>query len=418
MNTRERIILAILAGLNFTHFLDFMIMLPLGSVLMGHFNVSTEHFSLLVSAYSLSAFVSGIVAALVIDHFDRKKVLLVSYIGFLAGTAACGFAEGYWFLLAARVMAGTFGGIIGAQIMAIVADLFEYERRGQAMGVVVSSFAVALIFGVPFSQYLTQLFDGNWHAPFLMISGVGVLLTPFLFRFLPAMRGHILNKSDRQGTLREMVLLLQMSPARNALIFSCVLMIGHFLLIPFIVPFLELNMGFSDEQTPMIYLVGGLAALGSAFLLGRISDKRGKLPVFQVSVFLSLFMAFLIARMPDVPFTLVLLFFAVWFVLAVGRAVSAQAMITEMVPPEKRGRFMSFNGSVQQLGTGLASVAAGLIVYKDNTGRIQHFDWLGYASIVVLIISLLLGRYLFRDLDNDALAVDTAATTPREGESI
>jgi predicted MFS family arabinose efflux permease len=414
MNKRERIILAILAGLNFTHILDFMIMMPLGNYLMPAFGISTEMFSFLVSAYSLTAFVSGIAAAMVIDRFDRKKVLVISYIGFLLGTAACGFANGYWLLFASRVMAGLFGGIIGAQVLAIVSDLFSYERRGRAMGAVMSAFAVASIAGVPISLSLTNSFDDNWHMPFLLIAGVGLLLTPLLIRWLPSMKGHVRPAGQRRQVLLAPFSMLGTAAARNALIFSCVLMMGHFLIIPFINPFLEFNLGFSRDLTPLIYAVGGIASLVAALYLGYISDKKGKLPVFSFSVFFSLFMVLLITKMPVLPFYIVLIFFAFWFVFATGRAVTAQALISEVVPSEQRGSFMSFNGSVQQLGSGIASVAAGLIVYKDKTGRIQHFDWLGYASIVVLVISLLMGRYLFRGFDQSTMAIDTASVGSEE----
>lgn len=408
MNQKERIILAILAGLNFTHILDFMIMMPLGNYLMPYFGINAGQFSLLVSAYSISAFVAGIAAALIIDKYDRKRVLFISYIGFLLGTLACGLADSYWLLFAARVVAGLFGGIIGAQVLAIVADLFTYERRGQAMGSVMSAFAIASILGVPFSLYLTNSFNDNWHIPFLLIAGVGLILSPLILLYLPAMSDHIKKDSDRRSSVQVLSEVFRSPAARNALLFSGILMMGHFLIIPFINPFLEFNLGFSKDLTPMIYLVGGLASLVAAIYLGKISDKKGKLPVFSVSVFFSLFMVLLITKMPLVPFYLVLLFFAIWFVLATGRAVTAQAMISEVVPPSKRGSFMSFNGSMQQLGSGIASVAAGLIVYKDKSGHIQHFDWLGYASIVVLLISLLMGRYLFANLDKEAGTVEMA----------
>lgn len=408
MNNKERIILCILSGLNFTHILDFMIMMPLGNYLMPAFRINPEQFSLLVSAYSISAFIAGIAAALIIDRFDRKKVLLISYFGFILGTLACGLADTYWLLLISRVAAGLFGGIIGAQVLAIVADLFTYERRGQAMGSVMSAFAIASILGVPFSLYLTNMFNDNWHIPFLLIAGVGVILSPLIIRYIPNMSAHIKEAGSRKSSLKVMSEVFRIPAARSALLFSGLLMMGHFLIIPFINPFLEFNMGFSRDKTPMIYLVGGLASLVAALYLGRISDKRGKLPVFSLSVFLSLFMVLLITKMPLVPFYMVLVFFAIWFVFATGRAVTAQAMISEVVPSEQRGSFMSFNGSVQQLGTGLASVAAGLIVYKDKAGRIQHFDWLGYASIVVLVISLVMARYLFASMDKEVVTADAA----------
>ena len=405
MTRKERLIVVLLAGLNFTHILDFMIMMPLGNYLMPQFNISPKQFSFLVSAYSISAFASGFVAAFVVDRFDRKKVLVLCYIGFLLGTIACGFAPTYNLLFVSRILAGIFGGVIGAQVFSIIADLFAYERRGAAMGSVMSAFAVASILGVPFSLYLTNIFQDDWHIPFLLVGAVGVVLVPLIIRYIPAMNGHIPEADKKEQPLVILGKVLQTSSQRSALIFSCLLMMGHFLIIPFINPYLEFNKGFSKDLTPMIYLVGGIASLIAAIFLGRIADKKGKLPVFSLSVFFSLFMVVLITRMPTVPFTVVLVFFAIWFVFATGRAVTAQAMISEVVKPEQRGSFMSFNGSVQQLGTSIASVVAGLVVLKDKAGKIQHYEWLGYLSIVVLVASLLLGRYLFSDMDKKSPAI-------------
>jgi len=405
MTRKERLIVVLLAGLNFTHILDFMIMMPLGNYLMPQFNISPKQFTALVSAYSYSAFFSGLVAAFIVNSFDRKKVLLISYIGFIIGTIACGFAPTYKLLMAARILAGLFGGIIGAQILAIIADAFTYERRGRAMGAVMSAFAVASTLGVPFSLYLTNIFNFNWHIPFLFVGIVGVILIPLIIRFIPDMDEHIKRDDQKESLLIALEKTLPNFSQLSTLIFSGLLMMGHFLIIPFINPYLEFNKGFSKDLTPMIYLVGGLASFAAAIILGRISDRTGKLPVFTISVFFSLFMVLLITGMPNVHFSIVLIFFAVWFILATGRAVTAQAMISEIVKPEQRGSFMSFNGSIQQLGTGLASSLAGLVVLKDKVGKIQRFDWLGYLSIVVLVASLLLGRYLFSDMDKKSPAI-------------
>lgn len=404
MTKKEWIVVLILAGLNFTHILDFMIMMPLGNYLMPAFNISPWWFTVLVGTYSISACIAGIMAAFVVDRFDRKKVLLYSYIGFLLGTMACGLAESYNLLLAARILAGFFGGIIGAQVLAIIADLFSYERRGAAMGSVMSAFALASIFGVPFSLHLTNSFHGNWHIPFLLIAAVGLVLVPLIILFIPTLTGHIRSAEERTAFWKVIGVVVQTPAQRSALLFSGLLMMGHFLVIPFINPYLEFNKGFSRSDTPDIYLYGGLASLVAAIVLGKIADKKGKLPVFTASVFLSILMVPIITRMPNVPFAVVLLFFAVWFVFATGRAVTAQAMISEVVTPQQRGSFMSFNGSIQQLGTGLASIVAGAIVIEDKSGKLHRFEWLGYLSMAVLLGSLLLGRMIFRKLDRPKTA--------------
>lgn len=407
MTKKERIILFLLATLNFTHILDFIIMMPLSNYLMPFFKISAMQFSILVASYSISAFFSGLLIAMIIDRFDRKKALVFAYIGFLAGTIACGFAPTYGLLLASRILAGLFGGIIGAQVLSIVADLFVYERRGRAMGAVMSAFAAASILGVPISLYLTNLFKFNWHVPFLMIGSLGILVVPFIIRFIPKMTGHIRTRDKSASHFKSLIVVLENPRQRSALLFSGLLMMGHFLIIPFINPYIEFNKGFSKNMIPMIYLVGGIASLISAIFLGRFSDKIGKLPVFLYSVFFSLFMVLIITRLPDIHYSLVLGFFAIWFMLATGRAVTSQAMISEVVRPEQRGSFMSINGSVQQLGSGLAAISAGLIVITESSGKILRYNWVGYLSIIVLLSSFFLGRYLFRKFDRKDSSIET-----------
>jgi predicted MFS family arabinose efflux permease len=401
MTRKELIILLLLAGLNFTHFLDFMVMMPLNNYLTPYFNISPRQFSFMVSAYSISAAVSGFATAFIVDSFDRKKILLFSYTGFIAGTIACGLATSYPLLLTARIVAGLFGGIIGAQVLAIIADIFSYERRGKAMASVSISFAIASILGVPFSLYLANLFHEDWHVPFLFVAGIGLVLIPFVIRFVPAMRGHLDSGVTRTPPLVLLGTVIRTNRQISALVFSCLLMIGHFLIIPFITPYMEFNKGYSKNVIPTIYLVGGGASLIAALFLGRLSDKKGKLPIYSWSVFLSLFMVLLLTKMPVMPFSLVLTVFAFWFVFATGRALTAQAMISEVVPPEQRGSFMSFNGCVQQIGTGLASLLAGFIVYDDPSGKIYRYEWLGYISIFVLVVTIVMARAIFRRIDGN-----------------
>jgi predicted MFS family arabinose efflux permease len=376
-----------------------MIMMPLGNYLIEDLEITAMKFSILVAAYSISAFLSGLAISIFIDRFDRKKPLLLAYGGFLLGTIACGFAPNYELLLAARIVAGLFGGIIGAQVFAIVADMFSYERRGRAMGIVMGGFAAASILGVPLSLYLTNLFKHNWHIPFLLIGCVGLLFIPIVIKVVPNMITHIKKRDEDESLFAALITVCKIPLQRSALVFSGLLMMGHFLIIPFINPYLEFNKGFSKKETPLIYLVGGAASLVAAIYLGRIADKKGKLLVFSLSVFLSLFMVLIITSLPNVALPVVLIFFAVWFVVATGRIVTAQAMISEVVKPEQRGSFMSINGSIQQLGSGLAALCAGAIVVTEKSGKIINYNWVGYLSIFVLVLSLIFGRVIFRKLE-------------------
>ena len=398
MQKKEIWLIVLLASINFTHILDFMIMMPLGNYLMPFFDITPREFSFLVGAYPITAFFSGFAAAFFVDKHDRKKVLVFAYIGFLIGTLACGTSTTYGLLLASRILTGLFGGLIGAQVLSIVADLFGYERRGAAMGAVMSSFAIASTIGVPLALYLANLF--SWHAPFIFVVGLGVVIVFLVIKYIPNMDSHIQEKDDSKHRFHVLLNVLQSREQSLALVFSALVMMGHFLIIPFINPYLEFNKHYSRDITPLIYFFGGIASFGAAIFLGRFSDKVGKLKVFSWAVFISFGMVWIITNLPSLlPFSIVLLFFAIWFVVATGRAVTAQAMISNVVSQEQRGSFMTFNSSVQQLGTGIASLIAGFIVTKDSAGKLYRYEWVGYISIVVLLLGLLLGRYLFADMD-------------------
>lgn len=403
MNRNERILLLLLASINFTHILDFMIMMPLGNYLMPYFQISPQQFSLLVAAYTISAGVSGFIAAFFVDGFDRKRVLLFGYSGFLLGTIACGFAPSYATLLAARLVAGLFGGLIGAQVLSIISDTFVYERRGQAMGAVMSAFAIASTLGVPFSLYLANLI--SWHAPFLLVGTLGIVLIPLIILFVPAMNAHIKPHAERPRRLDALLSVWQHPRQRLALLFSGLIMMGHFLIVPFINPFMEYNQGYSKAQTPLVYLVGGVCSFFAANGLGKLADRYGKLKVFLCCVLLALPLVLFITHMPHIPLAVVLTFFGVWFILSTGRGVTAQALVSNVVKPEHRGSFMSFNSSVQQLGTSAASLLAGFIVLKGSHGEILRYGWLGYVSVAILLACALLGRSIFKTREEKAPVV-------------
>lgn len=387
MNSRERIILLLLAALNFTHILDFMIMMPLGNYLMPYFNISSQQFSMLVAAYTFSAGISGFLAAFFVDKYDRKQVLLLAYVGFLIGTLCCAISPTYSLLLISRVVAGIFGGLIGAQVLSIVADLIPYERRGTAMGIIMAAFSVASVFGVPFSLYLANIF--NWHGPFFFVAGLGIILIPFLMKYLPKMDTHIkLAGGEKVGPLRLIKDIAQDKNQMLALALSATIMLGHFMIIPFLNPFMEFNKGFSKVQTPMIYMVGGALTLVSSPFLGKLADKIGKHRLFVMMALITTIPIALVTNLPDFPFYQVLCITGFWFVVSTGRMIPAQAMVSNVVSSERRGSFMSINSSVQQIFVGLASVISGLIVVKRTDNVILNYDITGYISIAITLISI------------------------------
>ena len=302
----------------------------------------------------------------------------------------------------ALAMAGIFGGLIGAQVLSIVADLVPYERRGTAMGIIMAAFSVASVFGVPFSLYLSNIF--NWHGPFFFVAGLGALLLPFLIKYLPKMDGHL--TAINQVKVNPIVLLKDILQNRNqvlALLLSATIMLGHFMIIPFLNPFLEFNKGFSKTQTPIVYMVGGALTLFASPLLGKVADKVGKHRLFIFMALTATIPIAIITNLPTVPFYMVLVVTGFWFVVSSGRTIPAQAIISNVVSSERRGSFMSINSSVQQIFVGLASVIAGLVVVKTPSNAIQHYEITGYISIAVTLLSIL----VITKLNSRMVATDT-----------
>lgn len=390
MNSKERLLLFVLAAVNFTHIMDFMIMMPLGPQLMALFQISPQQFGFAVSAYSITAAFSGFASAFFVDRFDRQKLLLFAYIGFVIGTFSCAFAPTYELLVGARILAGLFGGMIGAQVLSIVSDMFGYERRASAMGILMTAFSLASVAGVPTGLWLAARY--SWHMPFLAIGGLGVLVIFCIIFWVPPVNKHLVEGGPKGNPLDVLTNIFKTPNQMRALTLSIVLMMGHFSIIPFIAPALVGNAGFRQDQIFLIYLVGGALTIFSSPLVGKIADQRGKYPVFVVFALFSLVPILLITNLTPTPLWVILAISGMFFIAANGRMIPTQAIVSGVVSPQQRGGFMSINSSVQQLSTGIAANIAGLIVSEGPNGRIEHYNWVGYFSIVLITASIFLAK--------------------------
>jgi MFS transporter, DHA1 family, inner membrane transport protein len=385
MQPKERTLLFILAAVNFTHIMDFMIMMPLGPQLMHLFQISPQQFGFAVSAYSITAGITGFISAFFVDKFDRKQLLLYAYIGFTIGTFSCALAPTYLFLVGARVLAGLFGGLIGAQVLSIVADTFEYNRRASAMGILMTAFSLASVAGVPVGLWLAAQF--SWHAPFLVIGALGVVIAVLIAIYIPPINKHLqqIENAPARNPFHVLTDIFQTPNQMRALTLSIVLMLGHFSIIPFIAPSLVGNIGFNQEHIFLIYLVGGLLTIFSAPLVGKLADQRGKYPVFVVFALLSLIPVWLITNLWPMPTWVVLTIAGLFFITVNGRMVPTQAIVSSVTTPQQRGGFMSINSSMQQLASGIAANIAGAIVVQVPGGRLEHYNVVGWFSIILIL---------------------------------
>jgi predicted MFS family arabinose efflux permease len=390
---RERLLLWLLAGLQFTHILDFMMISPLSPQFMRLWGISAQEFGYLVSVYAIAAAVAGLAAAFVIDRYDRRAALMAMYAGFVLATLACALAPGYWSFFAARAMAGAFGGVIGSVVMAIIGDVIPAERRGRAMGTVMSAFPVVSVLGVPIGLYLaTRL---GWHAPFFMLAAVSAALWLCLPALVPRVAAHMQHPSHRaEGMLRSFLQLFTVRTHRRALGAIFVFTLSGFMLFPFLSAYQVLNVGITEAQLVYVFLFSGLATLFTSRLIGWCADHYGKRRTFYLLALASIVPIVLITNLPRSSLPVLLAVTVPFMVLMSGRFIPLMALITTAVHAPVRGAFMSLSSAVQNLGSGVASLFAGAVLGHAADGSMTRFDLVGACAVVLTLACVALVRGL------------------------
>ncbi len=378
-----------LAGIQFAHILDFMIMMPLGPILMHELAIDAHAFGLLVSAYTFTAGFAGVLAAMFVDRFERKRLLLTMFALFSLATLACGLAPGYATLLAARGIAGAFGGVLGAMVHTMVGDLIPFERRGRAAGTIMAAFSLSTVAGVPLSLFLANHF--GWRFPFYLIAALSLPLLLVGLKQLPQLRGHlptaVISETERAHPFAAMLETLRDANHRRALTFMALLMLAGFMVIPFITIYATANVGIRQEDIPYMYLAGGCATFFTARWIGRLADAHGKVRVFRYVAFAALVPLFVQTHLPPVPLWLMVACATLFFILVPGRMVPAMAIMTSAVQPRLRGTFLSLNGAVQNFFSGVAAYAGGLMIAMED-GRLTGYGNVGLLAIGATLLAI------------------------------
>jgi len=385
VTTSERGILFTLAAVQFTHIMDFMIMMPLGSRLMRVFDITPTQFSYLVAAYGLSAAITGFAGGFFIDRLDRKRALLWLYAGFGFSTLACAFAPTLPLLLAARIAAGAFGGVAGAIVLAIVGDVIPPERRGRGMAVVMTAFPLASVLGVPTGLVLVDLFE--WHAPFILLAGLSVPTWCIASRFLPSLP----PSAARTHPGRQMWEILTHGIHLRGFLLTAALVFAGGLVIPFMAPSLVANTGLTESQLKFVYLFGGAATFFTTTLLGRLSDRHDKLNVLSGITVLAIATVLVVTQLGTTSVIFTVAMTTLFFVTMSGRFTPTMAMISNAVEPRYRGGFMSVNSAVQQAASGIASVLAGALITREaSSGRLVGYPRVGWLAVGAFVLTVVL----------------------------
>jgi predicted MFS family arabinose efflux permease len=384
-------VIAVLAFLQFTIVLDFMVLSPLGAQLMQELKITTAQFGWVVSAYAFSAGTSGLLTAGFADRFDRKKLLLFFYTGFIGGTLLCALAPDYHSLLIARIITGIFGGVIGSISFAIITDIFRMEVRGRVMGFVQMAFATSQVMGIPIGLFLAEQL--GWHSPFFMIVGISILVGIAIVIHFRPIDAHLSIQSDRHP-LQHLIKTTSHPVYIRAFAATTLLATGAYMMMPFGSAFGVNNLGISLKQLPLLYLVPGICSLVTGPLIGKLSDMMGKYLIFCIGSAISIVIVVIYTNLGLTPLWWVVLMNVIMIIGISSRIISSSALMTAVPEPMDRGAFMSINASVQQISGGIASIIAGMIVVQTESGALLHYDTLGYLVVGAMIITVIMMYFI------------------------
>ncbi|WP_113651849.1 MFS transporter [Pedobacter namyangjuensis] len=384
----QKLIVFLLAVTQFTVILDFMVMSPLGDMLMKSMSLKPAAFGVAVSAYAFSAGISGLLAAGFADRFDRKKLLLFFYVGFTIGTVFCGLAHTYVELVAARIFTGLFGGVIGSISMAIITDIFNLQQRGRVMGFIQMGFGASQVLGIPISLYIANLWD--WEAPFLMVAGLAAIIAILIALKMKPLTQHLAVKSAN-SPLKHLWNTLRKKSHRIAFTSTALLSIGGFMMMPFGSSFAVNNLGVSNAQLTMLFMFSGVCSLIVMPVVGKLSDKVNKFKIFAFASIWMMIMCVVYTNLSITPLWLVIVLNILLMIGVMSRMIPSQALNSAVPNLEDRGAFMSVNSSLQQIAGGVAAAISGMIVVQETKNSpLEHYNVVGYLVVVISIISIIL----------------------------
>ena len=389
INMNYKLILFLLAFIQFNHIVDFMIIMPLGPILMKELSINTSQFATLVSIYTFSAGLMGFIGSFWVDRFDRKVILTICTFGFSIATFLCGTTSDFYLLLIFRAIAGIFGGLIGSQVLSTVSDLFPLDKRSSALGIIMASFSLASIAGVPLGLYLSNHL--GWNIAFYAIGIMGFLSFIFCIFFIPPMNSHISKEKPSVVFLYKEIFRLK-EPLKALLLMFC-LMMGQFTVIPFIATYLVLNAKLADQKVFMVYLCGGLATFFTARIIGRFADRKGRKFAMTILGIISIIPLLLVTHIQEAPMFLILIVTTTFMIFVSGRMIPTMALISSTVPPKIRGGFMSLNSTVQMSTSGFASWIGGFILIETQSG-LMGYNTLGYIATGFTLLSIVLIHFI------------------------
>lgn len=380
----ERRLVLVLAAVQFVNILDFMMVMPLGPDFADQLSIDRANLGIIGGSYTASAALSGFACAFFLDRFDRRPALALSLLGLAVGTFGGVLATGLGSLVLARVIAGAFGGPATSLAMSIVADAIPPERRGRAMGTMMTAFSVASVAGVPAGLELARL--GTWHTPFIATAALAVVAALLAQLMLPPLRGHLESAHHDESAFAGFARLFTRPVTAISYAMTFTTMLGMFALIPNIAAYIQGNLGYPRESLGMLYGAGGLASFITMRPFGRMVDRFGALRVGTVASVLTAVIVWVGFGQED--FVAPVLGVFVCFMVANGLRNVAYNTLTSRVPEaDERARFMSLQSMVQHVGAAAGAFLSSQLLSTTDDGLLvglPHVAWVAVLTMAAL----------------------------------
>lgn len=404
----EARLLFLVSAVQFVNILDFMMVMPLGPDFAKDLGIPLSSLGVIGGSYTAAAAVAGIIASRFLDRFDRRTALAITMLGLVLATALGGFAQGLPTLIAARILAGIFGGPATSLSLSIIADVIPAERRGRALGTVMGAFSVASVLGVPAGLELARI--GSWRTPFFSVAALGLLVAASALFMMPKLTLHL--ESVHKTPQRPIGQFLSTPAVLTSLAATATVMVAAFSIIPNIAAYIQHNMHYPREQLSILYLAGGGFSFITMRVIGRYVDSLGAARVSAIGTvfFVGILFACFVVEWRVVP---VIALFVVFMSAMAVRNVSMSALSTRVPAPFERARFMSLQSAVQHISSALGAFVSSLILTETPSHDLRGMPTIASVSIgLALFLPLLLAQTerFIRAREAQPAAVDARAT--------
>ncbi|HTF86882.1 MAG TPA: MFS transporter [Planctomycetota bacterium] len=394
----EAMILAIVGAVQFINILDFMIVMPLGPDFAVALDIPKHEIPSIGAAYTAAGGIAGLLGSQFLDRFDRRKALVACMFGLFAGTWLATFATGLHSLMAARVIAGMFGGPASSLAMSIVSDVVPAERRGRAMGAVMGMFAAASVLGVPLALELSESF--GWQSPFYVVALLGLSIALMVIATMPPMTGHL----EGRGPASKRIMAFDLLRDPTVLVSyaaTLVLMASNFAIVPILSTYLQFNLGYPRKHLSILYFFGGMFSFVGMRLVGRQVDRHGaaKVAAAVTGVLAVIIFAWFVRYSPAIP---VIVLFVGYMLTTSIRGVAYQTVTSKVPSMRDRAGYTSLQSAMSHIAAALGAWGSSLVIVERGDGKLDGMDTLGLcaiggAAMVPLVLWLLERRLKRRD---------------------